>query len=386
MRRIYLDHAATTPIDPRVFEAMLPFLKEHFGNASSVHALGRKARFAVEESRERIAAALGAEPGEIVFTSGGTESDNAALHGLCREGRRGVVTSTVEHEAVLRTAERLAAQGEPVRFLEPEPTGAVPPERVSEAITEETRLVSIMHANNELGTLTDVPAMASECRARGVLFHTDAVQTAGLFRLSVDDLGVDALSLSAHKFYGPKGVGALYVRGGTDFRAFVESGAQERRRRAGTENVAAIVGMAEALALAHAEAEHRLSHLTDLRKRLVRNLMEAFGDRIILNTPLGRFASAPHIVNLAFPPREGRPFDGEMLLLNLDMEGICASSGSACTSGAVAPSHVLLALGQAPETASAALRLSMGKDNTFEEIDRVVEALVRIVRRMEGQG
>ena len=384
MRRLYLDHAATTPLDPRVFEAMLPYLREHFGNASSVHALGRKARFAVEESRERVAAALGAEPGEIVFTSGGTEADNAALRGLCRGERRGVVTSKAEHEAVLRTAERLAAEGEPVVSLEPDASGAVTPERVAEAITDETRLVSLMHANNEVGTLTDVRAVAEVCRARGVLFHTDAVQTAGLFRLSVDELGVDALSLSAHKFYGPKGVGALYVRGGTDFRALIEGGAQERRRRAGTENVAAVVGMAEALDLAHAEAEARLAHVAALRARLYRLLREALGDRFVRNTPLEDGASAPHILNIAFPPHEDRPVDGEMLLLNLDVEGICASSGSACTSGAVSPSHVLLALGRSPETAAAALRFSLGKDNTEAEIDRAVETLTAIVRRMSG--
>ncbi len=384
MRRVYLDHAATTPLDPRVFEAMLPLLREHFGNASSVHALGRKARFAVEESRERIAGALGAEPGEIIFTSGGTEADNAALRGLHRGERCGVVTSRAEHEAVLRVAERLAAEGVPVVTLTPEASGAVRPERVAEAITDETRLVSLMHANNEVGTLTDVRAVAEVCREKGVAFHTDAVQTAGLFRLSVDDLGVDALSFSAHKFYGPKGVGALYVRGGSDFRALIEGGAQERRRRAGTENVAAIVGMAEALALALAEADARLAHVADLRRRLYRLLREALGDRFVCNTPLEDEASAPHILNIAFPPREDRPVDGEMLLLNLDVEGICASSGSACTSGAVAPSHVLLALGRPPETAAAALRFSLGKDNTEADIDRTVETLAAIVHRMVG--
>lgn len=387
MRSVYLDHAATTPLAPPVLEAMLPFLTEHFGNASSVHARGRKARFAVEESRERIAARLGAEPGEIVFTSGGTEADNLALHGMLRrmmgERRRGLVTSAAEHEAVLRPAEALREDGFPVAILMPQAHGAVTAEQVAGAITDETGLVSLMHANNEVGTLTDVRAIAEVCRAREVPLHTDAVQTAGLFPLDVDDLGVDLLSLSGHKFYGPKGIGVLYVRGGLDLAPAVLGGSQERRRRGGTENVAAIVGLAEALDRAvDASAAHR-AHLERLRDRLVQHLEAALDGHFVMNTPLEAGAAAPHIVSIAFPPDEdGRPLDGEMLLLNLDLEGVHASAGSACTSGALTPSHVLLALGHDRPTASAALRFSLGKDTTEADVDYAVERLATVIGRM----
>ncbi len=386
MNRIYLDHAATTPLDPRVFEAMLPFLKEQFGNASSVHALGRKARFAVEESRERIAAHLGAEPGEIIFTSGGTEADNAALRGMLHGTRRGLITSATEHEAILRTAEALEAGGHPVIMLTPQAHGAVTPEQLAEALTEQTGLVSLMHANNEIGTLTPVRAVAEICHAQGIPLHCDAVQTAGLFPLNVDDLGVDLMTISGHKFYGPKGVGVLYVRGGLDFQPLVVGGAQERRRRGGTENVAAVVGMAKAFDLATAEAGARSAHLTTLRDRLRAALCQALGEAFVFNTPFEADVEvAPHVVNIAFPPQDGQPLDGEMLLLNLDVEGVMASAGSACTSGALEPSHVLLALGRDRDTASASVRFSLGKDNTAEEIDQAVERLATILQRMNRQ-
>ena len=383
MRRIYLDHAATTPLDPRVFEAMLPYLKDQYGNASSVHALGRKARFAVEESRECLAAHLGAEPGEIIFTSGGTEANNAALHGMLGGARRHLVTSAAEHEAVLRPAERLEKAGHRVSMLPPAPSGAVVPEQVAAALTQETGLVSLMHANNELGTLTPIPSIAAICHARGIPLHCDAVQTAGLFKLNVDALGVDLMTLSGHKLYGPKGVGVLYVRGGLDFEPFVVGGAQERKRRGGTENVAAIVGMARAFEWAVVEAGERVAHLAALRDRLCTGLRQTLGDAFVFNTPVGEDVSvAPHIVNIAFPPHDGMPLDGEMLLLNLDMEGVMVSAGSACTSGAIAPSHVLLAIGHDRATASAAVRFSFGKDNTEEDIDQTVERLGTILRRM----
>ncbi len=382
MRRIYLDHAATTPLDPRVFEAMTPLLKEDFGNASSVHTLGRKARFYVEESRAQIAAFLGAEPGEIIFTSGGTESNNTALKGARVGDRQRLVTSAVEHEAVLRPAHALQNMGWPVTTLAPGPHGAVSPAQAAAALSGDTRLVSLMHANNETGAITEVVEIADLCHEQGALFHCDAVQTAGLFRLQVNSLGVDLLSASAHKFYGPKGIGFLYVRQDVELEPLVEGGAQERRRRGGTENVAAIVGMATAMRLATEEAEARVAHITSLRNRLYLQLRKTLGDTFILNTPLENADTAPHILNIAFTPQGDQSLDGEMLLLNLDMEGILVSSGSACTSGALEPSHVLLAMGRDRQTASAALRFSLGKDNTEEEIDIVTESLRRILARM----
>ncbi|ARA92808.1 cysteine desulfurase NifS [Rhodothermaceae bacterium RA] len=379
---IYLDHAATTPLDPRVLEAMRPYLTEHYGNASSVHALGRRARFAVEESRERIAALLGAEPGEIVFTSGGTEANNTAIRGMTAGGRPGLVTTAAEHEAVLRPAEALAAAGHPVTILPPDSTGAVCAACVSAALTPGTGLVSVMHANNEIGTLNPVAEIAAVCRRHGVPVHCDAVQTAGLFRLRVDDLGVDLLSASAHKFYGPKGIGLLYVRGGVDLQPLVLGGAQERRRRGGTENVAAIVGMATALELAYAEADARVAHLAALQRRLHDGLRQALDVPFVLNTPLEDGKAAPHLLNIAFPPVDGRAIDGEMLLLNLDLAGVLVSAGSACTSGALEPSHVLLAIGRDPATAAAAVRFSAGKDTSEADVDAAVDHLQRIVRRM----
>ncbi|GAB5519330.1 MAG: cysteine desulfurase family protein [Rhodothermales bacterium] len=380
--RIYLDHAATTPLDLRVLEVMLPYLTEHYGNASSVHALGRRARFAVEESREQVAALLGAEPSEIVFTSGGTEADNAALKGAVVATQRGLLTSTVEHEAVLQTAHALAQQGHAARLLTPGRAGTLTPNEVAEQLDDTIGLVSVMHINNETGAEADIAAIAAVCRAKGVVLHTDAVQSVGLYALKVDALGVDLLSASAHKFYGPKGIGFLYVRGGTDLPSFVHGGAQERKRRGGTENVAAIVGMAEALKWAYREHDERLALLTALRDRLKEELVAALGDSIQFNTPFGNGHVAPHIVNLSFVTEASGGLDGEMLLLNMDMEGVAVSSGSACTSGAVEPSHVLLALGGDPATAAATIRFSLGRHTTVAHIDRAVETLVRVHRRM----
>ena len=399
-RVLYLDHAATTPLDPAVLEAMRPFLTEHFGNASSVHALGRRARVAVEEARERVAAVLGAAPAEVVFTGGGTEADNAALRGVLAgpalrlTGRPGLVTSAVEHEAVLRTAEALRDEGHPVRVLAPAPHGAPTPEQVARATTEGTGLVSVMLVNNETGAVAPVAEIAAEARAAGALVHTDAVQAAGLLPLDVDALGVDLLSLSGHKVYGPKGVGALYVRAGTPFGPLVHGGAQERRRRGGTENVAAVVGFAEALARAEAGREAEGFRLAGLQRRLAERLRAAFGDDIRFNTPLGGFhphphPAAPHILSVSFPPRDGpdgQPsvLDGEMLLLGLDVEGVYVSSGSACTSGAVEPSHVLLALGVERATAAATVRFSLGRATDEDAVDEAAAHLKAVVARMRA--
>ena len=383
MPSVYLDHAATTPLDEAVLEAMLPYLREHFGNASSVHALGRRARFAVEDARERVAALLGAEPGEVIFTSGGTEADNAALRGVLPSADRrgpGLVTSSVEHEAVLQPAHALRAEGHPVTILTPQPSGAVTPEQVASAITPETGLVSLMFVNNELGTVNPVREIAAVCRSHGVPFHTDAVQAAGLYDLDVHGLGVDLLSLSAHKVYGPKGVGALFVRAGTPFEPLVRGGAQERRRRGGTENVAAVVGLAEALERAQASAEAERGRVRALRDRLVGQVHERFGEGVRFNTPLEN--AAPHILNVSFPPVGGEPLDGEMLLLGLDLAGVHVSSGSACTSGAVEPSHVLRALGIPRATANATVRVSLGRGTTEADVDFAADQLEAVVGRM----
>lgn len=388
MQQVYMDHAATTPLDERVFDAMVPYLKEHFGNASSVHAHGRKARFAVEESRERVAALLGAEPGEIVFTSGGTEADNLAIKGVLfhrahQAGDPGhLITSAAEHEAVLRPAESLRDAGWPVTILPPASHGAVAADQVADALRPETTLVSLMHANNETGVMSPVQDVAALCRDRDVTFHCDAVQTAGLLALDVNELGVDLLSLSGHKLYGPKGVGVLYVRGGVDLEPLVEGGSQERKRRGGTENVAAIVGCAEALALAAGEAASRVERLRRLQRRLIDGIQHRLGDTVRINTPLDDAPIAPHVVNISFPPLDGHAVDGEMLLLNLDMAGVQASAGSACTSGALEPSHVLDALGLPRETASAAVRFSMGKDTSESDIDYTLDTLDTVVQRM----
>jgi len=391
MERIYLDHAATTPLDAAVLDAMLPYLRDQYGNASSVHAMGRQARFAVEESREQVARGLGAEPSEIIFTSGGTESDNFAIKGALSarrsEGRSQLITSAVEHEAVLHPAQRLQEEGGDVVILRPSESGAVSPSQVADAIGPSTALVSLMHANNEIGTLSDISAIAEICERHDVWLHCDAVQTAGLMGIDVKDLGVDLLSVSGHKFYGPKGVGCLYVRGGIELGPLVSGGSQERDRRGGTENVAEVVGMAEALERAIAEADARTAKLRSLQERLIDGIESEVDGPIVFNTPVaaedpsGR-SYAPHIVNVSFPPVGDQPIDGEMLILNLDMRGIMVSAGSACTSGAMEPSHVLQALGRDRATASAAVRFSLGKGNTEQDIDRAVDTLAETVARM----
>ena len=380
MREVYLDYAATTPLDPDVLEAMRPYLTEHFGNASSVHAKGRQARVALDEARETVAGGIGVEPSEVVFTSGGTEADNLALRGVLR-GTQGaergarLVTSAAEHKAVLEPAEALAAEGVSVKTLAPGSDGAVCPEQVADALDEganrgengsaddgsgdSTTLVSLMHTNNEVGTRTSLAEIADLCHERGALLHTDAVQAAGT-GLDVKALGVDLASLSGHKLYGPKGVGALYVRSGVELEPLVRGGSQERARRGGTENVAAVVGLAE-------------------------RLRSAFGDALRLNTPLGEEASAPHVLSASFPSGDDEPpLDGEMLLLNLDVEGVRASAGSACTSGALEPSHVLQAMGLSRGTAAATVRFSFGKDTTAADIDHAADALETVVGRMRA--
>lgn len=380
---IYLDHAATTPVDPRVLELMLPFFTERFGNPSSSYTLGQDARTALDWSRTTIAGVLGCQPREIVFTSGATESNNLAIKGVAWRARFDtpdlpphLIVSAIEHHAVLHAAESLVAHGFELSIVPPDAEGIVQPATVAAAIRPETCLISIMLANNEIGTIQPVREIASIARERGIVVHTDAVQAAGALPLDVSELGVDLLSLSAHKFYGPKGVGLLYVRHGTPLDWQQHGGAQEDTRRAGTENVPLIAGMAAALVIAVEDMDARNTHVTALRDRLIEQLSERIPDTRLNGHPSQRL---PNNVNLSFAG-----VDGEMLLLSLDMAGIAASSGSACTTGSSQPSHVLSALGIGPETARRSLRLTLGKDNTLAEIDRAIDAIVESVGRIRS--
>lgn len=390
MRKVYLDNAATTPLDPVVLEAMHPYLTEHFGNASSVHAPGRKAKVALEEARDRVAAVLNCEPGEIIFTSGGTEADNAAIRGVLEASEKtGLITSAAEHEAVLRTAEWMVARGGDVVILPPAASESATARQISEALNPDSGLVSIMLVNNEVGTISPVREIGEIAHEWGVVVHTDAVQAAGVLSLDVEELGVDLLSLSAHKMYGPKGAGLLYVRSGTPFSAHITGGAQERKRRGGTENVAAIVGFAEALVRAEGSRLEEATRLGALQWRLAERIRLILSDSVQFNTPLESFHPeprpvAPHILNVSFPPLKGRAIDGEMLLLGLDLAGVYVSSGSACTSGAIEPSHVLLAIGVPEETAAATVRFSLGRRTTVEDIDFAIEQLVDVLARVRG--
>ncbi|MEX0601104.1 MAG: cysteine desulfurase family protein, partial [Rhodothermales bacterium] len=339
---------------------------------------GRKARFAVEESRETVAGLLGAEPGEILFTSGGTEANNTVLRGV--DG--GILTCAAEHESVLRPVERLREQGRLVRVMKPGPGGSVSAADVEGQLDSDVGLVSIMHANNEVGTISPIEDIAEVCRSNGTAFHCDAVQTAGYGSIRVDRIDVDFLTVSAHKFYGPKGVGVLFVRGGAALRPLLEGGAQERGRRGGTENVPAIVGLARAFELAIEEAEARRRHAESVRDHLAACLRDVVGDRVEVVTPIDAAPVAPHIVHVVAPPVDGKEVDGEMLLLNMDMEGMHVSAGSACTSGAVEPSHVLTAMGMDASRASAAIRFSVGRATSKADVEEAVNVLDRVLHRM----
>lgn len=375
---IYLDHAATTPVDPRVVEAMLPYFSQAYGNASSIYALGRAAHKALDEAREKIAAILGCRPTELIFTGGGSESDNLAIKGVAQASQKKgnhIITSAIEHHAVLHTCQYLEKFGYEVTYLPVDHFGRVNPADVEQAITDRTILVSIMYANNEVGTIQPLSEFSQICRARRIPFHTDAVQAGGALDLNVNRLGVDLLSLSAHKFYGPKGVGVLYIRQGTRILPQLQGGSQERNRRAGTENVAGIVGMGEALRLAYADLEQTNSHLCALRDQLIERLLTIPGAHLT-GHPTERL---PNNASFCF---EG--IEGESVLLNLDMLGIAASSGSACTSASLDPSHVLLALGIPVELAHGSLRLTLGKENTQQDIDTIVEALPGILEKLRA--
>lgn len=379
MRLVYLDNAATTKPRQEVAEAMLPFLGERYGNPSSIYSIARDAKASLDEARSKVAKAINAYPEEIIFTGSGTEADNMAVKGVAyANSKRGkhVITSAIEHHAVLDSVKRLERRGFRGTFLPVDPYGIVDPADVEAAITDDTVLISIMHANNEVGTIQPIEAIADIARKHGVLFHTDAVQTIGHIPVDVRQLGVDLLSLAGHKFKGPKGVGALWVKKGVKVERFIDGGGQERNRRAGTENVAGIVGLAVALELAVGELAQETARLTQLRDYLIKGVTERIPHVRLNGHPTNRL---PGNASFCF-----EFIEGESLLLSLDKVGICGSSGSACTSGSLEPSHVLLAMGLPHEIAHGSLRLSLGHETTQEDIDYVLEMLPGIVSKLRA--
>jgi len=384
MDSVYFDHASTTPVDDGVLQEILPYYKNQFGNADSAHQFGRATKVAIEDARELIAKLIGAEPSEIIFTSGGTESDNAAIKGVVNATRKTeVITSPIEHHAVIHPSESLKMKGCKVTYLQPDSTGHITPEQVENAISDDTAVVSLMHVNNEIGTILPIKEIAAVCKKHKVPFHSDTVQSAGKLPLNVKDLGVDLMSMSGHKIYGPKGIGILYVKNGTPWLPWLQGGSQERRRRGGTSNVAGIVGMAEALKCCIGNIEAHTVHFTTLRNELVQGLKNRISGRYQINGPEND--GVPHIINLSFPMVDAdndKGLDGEMPLLNLDIEGICVSNGSACTSGAVEPSHVLKGINLPDKLANSSIRISFGKDNTVEQVHFFLDKLEDVLNRM----
>lgn len=376
MKRIYLDHAATTPVHPEVTRAMMPYFGERFGNSSTLYSFGQEAREAVEEARGKAASLAGAQsPQEIIFTGGGTESDNFALGGIAWANQKKgdhIITSAVEHHAVLNTCKFLQKRGFKVTYLPVDQYGFIDPGDVKKAITDRTILISVMHANNEVGTIEPIAEIGKIARDNGVYFHTDAVQSFGHIPLRVDDLNVDLLSASGHKLYGPKGVGMLYVRKGTKIVPFLSGGDQENKRRAGTENVPGIVGFGKACELAANGIAEEKGRLGDLRDRVIKGILEKIEFVQLNGHPTQRL---PGNVNVSV-----KYVEGESMLLKLDGKGICASSGSACTSSILEPSHVLSAMGVPPEVAHSSLRFTLGRENTEADVDAVLGALPEIVK------
>ncbi len=376
-RFVYVDNAATTKVRPDVFAKMIPHYVEHYGNPSSIYSVGRESAVAVMEARKTVAECLNCDPKEIVFTSGGSESDNLAIVGIAkRKGKGHIITSKIEHHAVLHTVQALEKEGFEATYLDVDADGLVNPEDVKNAIREDTILITIMFANNEIGTIQPIEEIGKIAREHKITFHTDAVQAAGHVAIDVQALGVDMLSLSAHKFGGPKGTGVLYVRRGVVYKPIIMGGAQENNKRAGTENIAGIIGTAEALKLACAEIDHETKRLTALRDKLI--------DGILTTIPYTRLNGSrtqrmPGNVNISV-----EYIEGEALILMLDFNGICASSGSACTTGSLDPSHVLLALGLTHEVAHGSLRLSLGRDNTEADVDYILEVLPNVVNRLRA--
>ena len=380
---VYLDHAGTTPLDSKVLEAMVPYFTQHFGNPSSLHSVGQEARYALDEARERVAGVLNCRPREIVFTAGGTESDNAAIHGVAtalHETGNHIVTSSVEHHAVLHACQYLESQGFEVTYLSVDADGMAQPEAVYNAINERTTLVSIMYGNNEIGTINPISEIAKSVKKRAeelsrtIVFHTDAVQAAGYLSLDVAELGVDLLSLSGHKFHGPKGTGVLYMKRGSPYLPLIHGGGQERDRRSGTENIPGIIGLSLALEAADTVREETSQRCATLRDRIIDSVLQQIPGSRLNGHATQRL---PNNANFSFTGVEGEP-----ILLGLDMARIAASSGSACSSGSLEPSHVLLALGQSAEIARGSLRLTLGRDNTEDEVEYLLGVLVDLVQRL----
>lgn len=379
MRRIYFDHSATTPVDRDVAAAALEYMTEKFGNASSIHAFGREARKAVEEAREKVAALIGATAKEIFFTSGGTEGDNLAIKGVAFANRKKgnhIITSAIEHHAVLHTCEYLEKHGYTVTYLPVDEYGMVRVEDVKNAITDKTVLITIMLANNEVGTVQPVEEIGRIAREKGVYFHTDAVQAVGNYPIDVQAMNIDLLTMSGHKFHAPKGVGALYVRRGVRIESVQHGGGHERNLRAGTENVPGIVGLGKAAEIARLDMDKKVAYLSKLRDRIIGEVMAKVPHVKLNGHPTDRL---PGNANFSF-----LFIEGESLLLNLDLKGIAASSGSACTSGSLDPSHVLLAMGLTHEVAHGSLRITLGKDNTEADVEYFLEVLPGIIDRLRA--
>ncbi|MBE0522998.1 MAG: cysteine desulfurase NifS [Methanosarcinales archaeon] len=379
MDRIYMDHGATTKPDPEVVNAMLPYYNEFFGNASSLHSTGQDAAKVLNRSREIIADLIGARSDEIIFTSGGTESDNLALKGIAyhkKNAGKHIITSIIEHPAILNTCKYMGETGFSITYVPVDDQGVVNPEDIAAAITDDTILISIMHANNEIGTIQPVKEISKIAHEHDVLMHTDAVQSVGKIPVNVDDLGVDMLSISGHKLYGPKGVGALYVRKGTRLQSLVQGGAHEFGKRAGTENIPGIVGFAKAVELANQRLFEDEKHLTNLRDTMIKKLLDSIPYSYLNGHPTLRL---PNNVHIRF-----NFVEGESLLMMLNMKGVDVSTGSACSSKSLEPSHVLMALGLPPEEIHGNLRITMGRENTMKEVDYVVENLIDIVRKLRA--
>lgn len=380
MRQVYLDYNSTTPVDKRVLEAMLPYLRDKYGNASSVHNIGREAKTAIEEAREEVASLIGAEPSEIYFTSGGTESDNIALKGVAyhdQAKKDHIVVSSIEHHAIFESAKFLEKNGFKVDYLGADNLGLVSADELLEKISDKTSIISIIHSNNEVGTIQDIPRLAEAAKEKGAVFHTDAVQSAGKIKVNVNELNVDMLSMSGHKIYGPKGIGVIYIRRGVRISPLFHGGHHEKRRRPGTENIPGIVGFAKALELAERLRDEEHKRWTELADVFIDGVQSIIPD-VFLNGPRDK-RRVPSTVNLSF-----KAVEGESIILSLDMKGVSVASGSACTSGALEASHVLMAMGVPVELAQGSIRFSLGRFTTREDIEYTISVLPEIVERLRA--